>query len=338
MNTIFKEMVQKAQKNSRPFKITIELIRSCNLRCRHCYHGEFDNVRLPRETWQNILPQLAEAGTLELTFTGGEIFTHPDLIDIISDARKAYFDVTFISNLTLASEEQIAALAELGVRLVRTSLYFATAEKHDRFVGHKGAFAATTMALKLLRKYGIKSKVQVMLLDENISELAEIEQLCRDVGASCAGIYFMDPINRLKEAPPVEVPTLKTIEKYRENWQKSSFIGWMAKRQIGPELCGAATMSAFIDAEALLWPCINWPKAAGSLIKAPFIELWNGPVMQEARELLKKPTPCHSCEKRQFCAPCLGLNLKMGGGIDVPYQPRCRQAATYQTAIRGNKG
>ena len=326
-------MVQKAQNRCLPFKITVELNRSCNLRCRHCYHGPFDQHFLPREKLQNIFAALAEAGTLELTFTGGEIFTHPELIDIITDARKAYFDVTFISNLTLAGEEEIARLAALGVRLVRTSLYFATPQKHDTFVGEPGAFAATVNALKLLKKYGIKSKVQVMLLEENIAELAALEELCQKLGATCAGVYFMDPTNQLSEAPLAEVPTLKTLNSTRKLWQNSSFIGWMNTRSLGPDLCGAATMSAFIDADGLLWPCINWPKAAGSLLETPFKELWNSPVMQEARRLIKGPTPCHSCEKRRFCLPCLGLNYKMGGGVNHPYPPLCRQAAIYPAAI-----
>ena len=55
------------------------------------------------------------------------------------------------------------------------------------------------------------------------------------------------------------------------------------------------------------------------------------------QELLKGLTPCNSCEKRQFCMPCLGLNFKMSGQVNKPYSPRCQQAAIYQTAILSMK-
>ncbi len=334
MNAILRQMALKAREQEIPFQVTIELTRSCNLHCRHCYHGPFDNHRLARESLQSIFAALAGAGTLELTFTGGEIFTHPQLIDIIGDARDAYFDVSFISNLTLLNENRAALLEKLGVRLVRTSIYFATAEKHDRFVGHDGAWVATIRALDLLYEHGIKTKVQVMLLDENISELAEIEKLCTAHHASCSGVYFMDPTNQLSEGPLAEIPSLKSLELSKNLWRQSSFIAWMKERQVGPELCGAALCGAFIDADGLLWPCINWPKAAGSLLKESLPLLWNGPVMQEARALLKGSTPCKSCEKRQFCSPCLGLNFKMTGSVSKPYPARCKQAEIYWQTLK----
>ena len=53
----------------------------------------------------SILDQLAEMGTLKVTFSGGECLLHPDFIPILRHARQNDFSISVLSDLTLLNDE-----------------------------------------------------------------------------------------------------------------------------------------------------------------------------------------------------------------------------------------
>ncbi len=59
-----------------PYSVILELTHRCNEKCLHCYldHPSKDKVKQELTTAEicGILDQLAEAGTLHLSITGGE--------------------------------------------------------------------------------------------------------------------------------------------------------------------------------------------------------------------------------------------------------------------------
>ena len=57
-----------------PLSVHFDLTYRCNERCVHCYLNHQDHGELTTQECTEILEQLAKAGTLFLTFSGGEIF------------------------------------------------------------------------------------------------------------------------------------------------------------------------------------------------------------------------------------------------------------------------
>ena len=56
----------------------------CNERCVHCYRVVEDRQELTTAEVKALLADLARAGTLYLTFSGGEVFLRRDLFELIA--------------------------------------------------------------------------------------------------------------------------------------------------------------------------------------------------------------------------------------------------------------
>ena len=67
----------------KPFSVLFELTSLCNMNCIHCY---LQNSHSPHmmsfQQIKDIIDILYEKGILFITFTGGEILTRKDFIDI----------------------------------------------------------------------------------------------------------------------------------------------------------------------------------------------------------------------------------------------------------------
>jgi len=72
---IFEQLREQAVQKQIPLVVHFDLTYRCNLHCVHCYlTGGEKQSECTTEEVKNILKQLADAGALYLTFSGGEIF------------------------------------------------------------------------------------------------------------------------------------------------------------------------------------------------------------------------------------------------------------------------
>src|SRR4051812_46461476 len=89
-----------------PTNVTFEITLKCNLRCTHCYN--FDrSVPAPKsrvgdplrdDEILRILDELADVGTIEIGFSGGEALLHPNLETFVRKARTRHFRIRIKSN------------------------------------------------------------------------------------------------------------------------------------------------------------------------------------------------------------------------------------------------
>lgn len=142
-----------ASKNKTLLSVTIELTTRCNWRCKHCYLPSYVTKGISRECLYELFQDLREMGTFELLFTGGEIFTRPDTLEIIRDAREMFFDVKLFTNVSLLNEEIIKALGELNISQVSCTVFSMNENIHDQITSVKGSLKKTVANLNLLKKY-----------------------------------------------------------------------------------------------------------------------------------------------------------------------------------------
>jgi len=77
-----------------PLSGMMELTDRCDLNCVHCYinqpagNQQARSKELSTEEIKGILKQAAEAGTLYMTLTGGEVLLRKDFPEIYSYARR----------------------------------------------------------------------------------------------------------------------------------------------------------------------------------------------------------------------------------------------------------
>jgi len=109
-------LFQKTVGRHIPLSVHIDLTMRCNERCIHCYRVIERRPELTTDELKALLDDVARAGTLYLTFSGGEVFLRADLFELIEHARRLHFDVRLKSNALLITEEKAARLrAQLRV-------------------------------------------------------------------------------------------------------------------------------------------------------------------------------------------------------------------------------
>ncbi|MCU7877899.1 MAG: heme d1 biosynthesis radical SAM protein NirJ [Candidatus Thiodiazotropha sp. (ex Lucinoma borealis)] len=173
-----------ASSTSRPIKPTgpvviWNLVRRCNLTCRHCYAtsadkdfpGELDTPQV-----YTVMDDLKAYGVPVLILSGGEPLMRPDIFEISRRAKAEGFYVGLSSNGTLITEETIGDIAEVGYDYVGISID-GMRETHDRFRRKQGAFDESLHGIRLCREAGLKVGLRFTLTQENAAELPDLLQL-----------------------------------------------------------------------------------------------------------------------------------------------------------------
>ncbi len=155
------------------------LIRRCNLTCKHCYStsadidfkGELDTAEVNR-----VMDDLRGFGVPVLILSGGEPLMRPDIIEVSKRAKAMGFYVGLSTNGTLVDESNLEAIREVGYDYVGISLDGLGAT-HDRFRRLDGAFDMALRGIRLCREQGIKVGMRFTLAAENAADFPGLLEL-----------------------------------------------------------------------------------------------------------------------------------------------------------------
>ncbi len=152
------------------------LIRRCNLTCKHCYSISADidfKGELSTDEVFTVMDDLKGFRVPVLILSGGEPLLRPDIFEISHRAKAMGFYVGLSSNGTLITEDNIQAIADVGYDYVGISLD-GLKETHDTFRQLKGAFDASLKGIELCKEHGIKVGARFTLTQDNFAELPEL--------------------------------------------------------------------------------------------------------------------------------------------------------------------
>jgi heme d1 biosynthesis radical SAM protein NirJ len=155
------------------------LIRRCNLTCKHCYSISADidfKGELSTAEVFAVMDDLKAFGVPVLILSGGEPLLRPDIFTIAHRARAMGFYVGLSSNGTLISPDNIGQIAAVGFDYVGISID-GMRETHDRFRRKQGAFDASMAGIRLCREQGIKVGLRFTMTEDNAAELPDMLQL-----------------------------------------------------------------------------------------------------------------------------------------------------------------
>lgn len=155
------------------------LIRRCNLKCKHCYSISAD-VDFPGElsTAQifQVMDDLHAFNVRVLILSGGEPLLHRDIFKISERAKAMNFYVGLSTNGTLIDAALADRIHSMGYDYVGISLDGVGAT-HDRFRHKDGSYAASLAALRLLRDRGVKVGVRFTMTEDNAADLPALLDL-----------------------------------------------------------------------------------------------------------------------------------------------------------------
>ncbi len=158
------------------------LIRRCNLTCKHCYTTSAD-IDFPGELTTpeiyKVMDELKAFKVPVLILSGGEPLLHPDIFDISRRAKALGFYVALSSNGTLITQDNIARIAEINYQYVGVSLD-GIGDTHDKFRQKQGSFTDSLRGIGLCRDHGIKAGIRFTLTQDNVDDFPAMLKLMDD--------------------------------------------------------------------------------------------------------------------------------------------------------------
>ncbi len=158
------------------------LIRRCNLTCKHCYSISADKPfagELSTAEIFSVMADLKAFGVKVLILSGGEPLLHPDIFTISQHAKTLGFYVGLSTNGTLIDEKNINDITKIRYDYVGISLD-GIGDTHDAFRRQPGAFAKSLHAIRLCQAHGIKVGIRFTLTKDNENEFTRILELVEE--------------------------------------------------------------------------------------------------------------------------------------------------------------
>jgi len=173
--------IKPSRKPSGPVVIW-NIIRRCNLTCKHCYTTSAD-IDFPGELSTaeiyTVMDDLKNFKVPVLILSGGEPLLHPDIFDISRRAKSMGFYLALSSNGTLITQDNIQQIADINYQYVGVSLD-GIGQTHDKFRQKTGSFADSVKGIGLCRDHAIKAGIRYTLTKDNVADFPAMLQLMDD--------------------------------------------------------------------------------------------------------------------------------------------------------------
>jgi len=338
---IFEQLREQAVQKQIPLVVHFDLTYRCNLRCVHCYlTGGKKQSECSSAEIKNILEQLAKAGALYLTLSGGEIFLRKDLPEIVREARKLHFAVRLLTSGTLIDDEMIDEIAEWHPEMIAFSVYDLDPSIHDSITKKQGSLTKTLNAISALRERNVPIKISSVLMQSNIGGYRQLYSFAKKIGAQFQVDYRITPKTdgsqtplqyHITEQEAKQVLDDPVFSREYETVDSDPAQGYSGVFDEIP--CGAGHMSCYISPYGMITPCVQVPIECGNLREKKFSEIWSNSLELKAfRSIRFSDMPkCARCELFAYCRPCPGLNLVETGNLLVPPPRVCKEAEHMKT-------
>ena len=330
----YNNLLNRFKQQHIPYIVIWELTHRCNLSCFMCYNVHRPEPELTTNEAFDVLDQMAKAGVLRLTLTGGEILLRSDFFDIARYARKLDFALHIKTNGTLITPTIADKIAELHPTSVDVSLLGATPETVHRIMGTKDAFRRIINGVQMLRQRNVHVQLNTLLMKLNLHERQDIIDLAKSMGASHQLVFKISPDDMGRDkSHGQQIGYEEMVALYGE------MCAPFERRSGDPSsrTCSVGLHSCLIDPYGTVFPCVELRIPAGNLRTQSFIDIWqNAAIFQELRErhTLANLPVCRTCALQPYCeGRCAGIAWKETGNLYAPHKLACLQARARKHSL-----
>ncbi|MBM9508761.1 radical SAM/SPASM domain-containing protein [Actinacidiphila acididurans] len=261
---------------SRTRLLWLDLTRSCQLQCRHCYNGsgpKGGHGAMTREDWASVLDQAAGLGITHVQFIGGEPTLHPDFPDLVGHALDLGLHAEVYSNRVHVSEQCWSLFRRERVS-VATSYYSDRAEEHNAVNGrpsHRRTRANIERAVRL----GVPLRVGIIGADDERTRAARRD--LQDLGVTRIGVDHVRPFGRGAHGHAPDMA----------------------------DLCGGCGRgTAAIGPDGTVSPCVfSSFLDVGNVRERPLADILGGDQMRQATAAMGSVARSGACEPDEECSP-----------------------------------
>lgn len=323
----YEALLGRLKREAVPYSVLWELTHTCNFRCVMCYNEPLAEPELTTAECFDILEQLAGAGTLRLTLTGGEILARRDFFDIATLARRLGFALDLKTNGSLITPEVADRIAALAPVQVDISLLGATPETFDAVAGVPHSLARVLRGVGLLQERGVRVKLNTLLLALNVAERAAMIDLALQLGVYCEQVFKVSPTDSGRSKGEEHQLSLAEMTDVLVA-DNTPFTP--RALEPGSRTCSVGLSSALISPYGVVFPCVELRIPAGRLREQRFADIWaEAPIFRQLRaQHTRQNLPeCRVCPIARYCeGRCSGLAWKEHGDLYGGHTLACRHA------------
>lgn len=279
-----------------PLYVVWELTLKCDLACRHCGSraGKPRRGELSVDEARAVVDQLAEMGSREITFIGGEAYLHPGWLDIVRAAAGAGVRCTMTTGGRAVDAALAARAAGAGVSAMSVSIDGLEAT-HDHLRAVPGSWRAATEALGHIAAAGMAPFANTQFNQLNLPEVEALADALLDRGVQAWQVQLTGPMGRAADRPewllqPHQmldlVPRLAAVaERARARGclvHAANNLGYFGPHEALLRLehwrgCAAGIYVLGIEADGAVKGCPSLPTApyvGGNLRDQPLRDIW----------------------------------------------------------------
>ena len=315
----------------------------CNLRCKHCYHDEYQQhgLEIPQlldigSTLCDAIQQWGKIGSFSIT--GGEPFLREDAVfEILNlfEKRDEVHQVDILTNGTLINDNTIVQLTKYKkLRRIQLSLE-GLKETNDQVRG-EGHFDLTIDKIKQLIDKKLTDCIMMTIGTHNQQDIIPLAELLGELGVEAFVLDRFIPEGQSNELQKWVLPPNELKRVYEEcyNYFNNSLKPRMLlyrtlfclinsqDEHIGA-MCSAGNNALTIMPNGDVYPCRRLPLKLGNLLKTTVYDIWyTHPLLWELRNPNNLKGKCKECEFIPICRGCRAFAYAQTGDY-LESDPQC---------------
>ena len=273
----------------------------CQLKCKHCYFGEYDRQR--EMSIDEVFTPLSSG----LNLSGGEPLMHSKIEKIIKLIAPKFENVKFLSNGISYSKKVCQILKNSSKKLVYQISLDGMKDSHELIRG-RNTFDKTVENIKQLKKDFPELFLQISFNSNNINyrDIVSLTKFSKELGAD---MIFFDryvpygerlDIRSVNKDEYQEVISL--IETAYSLYNDSTFTVYKGRsmQPDGTYFCGAGVYNQICVPNGDRYICSRYQIKSGNWLKDSVEELYNKAVSWEEK-VLQTPEECFDCTHKKIC-------------------------------------
>jgi len=227
-----------------PINVQVVVTRRCNLACRYCNEYDHRSPPVPQKDLIKYFEKLGQLGTLSITFSGGEPLLHPDIVNLVREAKRRIPIVSIITNAYLLTPELIQKFNEAKLSSVQISIDGVNSNRVTvkvlKFIQPK---------LELLRQYAkFQVNINSVIGPIDPQEATEVIKCAQRLGFSSTVGLLHDSGGQLK-LNDKQLKIFYQLEKNRKKpfWDLSGFEMEFIKNGSSKFKCGSGLRYLYFD-------------------------------------------------------------------------------------------
>ena len=329
-------LIDVAVEDRVPLGFHVDVTYRCDLSCAHCYLEDRKRVELTLDEYTTFFSDLADLGCLFLMVSGGDLFVRADALDILREASRQRFDITLITHAMAIDDSTADQLAEMGVRLVASSVYHSNPQIHDRVTGRPGSFERTIAGLKRLRDRGIRICIKTPVLDLNKGAESIMPAFAESLGATLqlgARIRGGNDGSDALLARNLDLDgKARVYDCLYSTWRDLTDLPIFGSNK---RTCLAGHASGYLGPDGTVQPCVDFEYPAGNIRDQRLSDIWlNSPLFQRLREIRRDDFDgCRDCDNLDLCGLCPAIAMRETNDPTGVAPSKCRETEAVRRSF-----